>query len=66
MSQSLAERMSVVETKVSTLQDMAAKVDDIHEYIITEKANRRLRNRIFASIAGLFAFVASVAEILRR
>jgi hypothetical protein len=66
MEKSLAERVAVVEEKVSTLEDMAVKVNDIHEYVIADKANRRMRNRIFAGFAGFFGLAISAAELLKK
>lgn len=63
MSDSLAERIAVVETKVSALENMAEKVDQIYNFTVAEKANRRLRNQFFGGIAGVVAFLGTVWEI---
>jgi hypothetical protein len=66
MDRTLAERVAIVETKVSTLETMAEKVDTIYDYIVADKANRKLRNRIFASIAGILGLFISAAELLKK
>lgn len=66
MEHTLAERVAVVETKVSTLEDMAEKVGTIYDYIVIEKANRKLRNRIFASFAGVLGLFISAAELFKK
>lgn len=66
MEHTLAERVAVVETKVSTLEGMAEKVDTIYDYIVADKANRKLRNRIFAGFAGFFGLAISAAELLKK
>lgn len=66
MERSLAERVAVVETKVSTLEDMAEKVDTIYDYIVADKANRKFRNRIFAGFAGILGLAVSAAELFKK
>jgi hypothetical protein len=66
MEHTLAERIAVVETKVSTLEGMADKVDTIYDYIIADKANRKFRNRIFAGFAGFLGLAVSAAELFKK
>lgn len=70
MDQSLAERIAVVETKVSTLQtgqdSMSAKVDEIYNHVVAERANRKLAARVFAVILGFFTAADALVRIFRH
>jgi hypothetical protein len=69
MPETLAERVSVVETKVSahedTLGEIAIKVDDIHQFVVGERAKHRQRNQFFGGIAGIVAVCGTLWEIFR-
>lgn len=66
MPESLAERLAVVETKVGVIEGMADKIDDMHQYIVAEKAKKKFTRQIFAGIAGVFAFAATLVELFRK
>jgi hypothetical protein len=63
MSSILEERMAVVETKVGVLEDMAPKVNAIYDYMVADKANRKLRGQFFGGVAGFVALCGTIWEI---
>lgn len=66
MPDSLAERIAVVETKVGALETMGPKIDEIYDYVVADRANRKLRNHFFGGLAGFVAVCGTLFEVFSK
>lgn len=64
MDPNVYERLAIVETKVSTLEEIGPKVDLIYDYIVGSKAQKKLINKGLMAIGGFVAFLGTVWSLV--